>query len=493
MKSRYRKIKDLDFNSYYVDSPIEIDKGALLFDIEMNKVLLQLRFNNVSDKRVNSVHISVECFDDTGDPIPGINLIEHAYQDLSVDTRSSFGDKEPIILDRRVRNVRVVINKVSVDSGETWRNIDAEDFTSPKQESINDLGLDLVDQLNRQVKVSEIGSAERIKFFPIQNDDNWICSCGRYNPNDSDSCIRCGITKDWIFSNIDRNYLTMKLSEFRENRRIETENQKRLAEEAEKRRIENERIINDAKTREKNLKERKRKKYILLSCILGAILIILGLIYKMYMVPRQEYSRGITLYENGEFSSAISVFEELGEYKDTKIWLNNAKLENDYNIAMKNLKYANYEIAISQLSALNGFKNSDEMLNNARYEYAVQLFNKKYFYEARLFFNKVTAPLNVSQYLDSLYYSIEGKWKDTSNKIISYSIQGGGKMQVTYDGKYYVATWDNYKEYVFREEVLPNSYNTFKIIKAQNTPGGSLYLEQPNTNGWTREGVFISK
>ena len=43
--NRYVRLQDLIFDSYVFDSPVEIEKGALLLDSETKAVLLQLRLN----------------------------------------------------------------------------------------------------------------------------------------------------------------------------------------------------------------------------------------------------------------------------------------------------------------------------------------------------------------------------------------------------------------------------------------------------------------
>ena len=93
---RYVHIQELVFDSYVLDCPVEIEKGALLLDTESKEVLLQLWLNilDVNYSEISSITIGIAAFDDAGDEIPEIKPFTYTFRDVYLLGTKSFGDKD---------------------------------------------------------------------------------------------------------------------------------------------------------------------------------------------------------------------------------------------------------------------------------------------------------------------------------------------------------------------------------------------------------------
>ena len=83
MSERYKTLYRLPENLYSIGSPVIIAAGALLKDNQTGKVLAQIKFKSISDKRIKAVKIRVFSFDVIGASVG--DAVEHQYLDLNVE------------------------------------------------------------------------------------------------------------------------------------------------------------------------------------------------------------------------------------------------------------------------------------------------------------------------------------------------------------------------------------------------------------------------
>ena len=85
MAERY--VRQLEFTNavYLPNCPIALEKGAVLLDTKTDTYLLQLKFANIGETSIASVHVHVEALDDTSKP---------AYQEIiaNYDEVTAVGD-----------------------------------------------------------------------------------------------------------------------------------------------------------------------------------------------------------------------------------------------------------------------------------------------------------------------------------------------------------------------------------------------------------------
>ena len=422
--SRYSRLKEISIETVKIDCPVEITKGALLLDNDINKTLLQLKLLNISDKSVTSVFIKVFCFDAAGDEIIGIEPVEFAYLDIDVNPKATFGERTPVVLDSMVRNVKISIEKVTTKDGSTWRNY-GKPIDVPVMKPLQELKPDLYEQLIREATETQIDKSILL-YFPVQSESYWSCSCGRLNPNIKDECMRCGISKEWIFTHINTDYLTMKLSK-------QNEKEQHLAE-IKKREIEN----------LQHLSMKKRKKFIIIA--ISSIPVIVILLFAQSFIAKGKY--------DDAYITAVGIYES-----------------------------GDYLAAIEQFGKLNGYLESKKMIREARYKHAVYLYNDNLFYEAREYFNLVEGFGDTKKYLDSDCYKIEGVWraKNIDGKpainTIEFRLNKDGEV-----GTHGSAWAENLFEYYEWSDTnlfhyKNGNFPTVKIMSVNPVKGGELILE----------------
>lgn len=108
----YKKLSDLYVNFEYMESDIQLEKGALLLNDSTGEIIAQLRFRNYSSSKLKSLYIAVEKYDDTGAVLDEGERTQFAYLDLSISKNQTFGDNVAVVLDNVLtRNIKVYLIK----------------------------------------------------------------------------------------------------------------------------------------------------------------------------------------------------------------------------------------------------------------------------------------------------------------------------------------------------------------------------------------------
>ena len=116
MAERYTRLYSLQENLYQEGSPILISAGALLKDNSTGKLLVQLKFRNISNYVINAVKVKINAFDPAGTELKGIESF--SYLDLSVEEDGEFGQQKPLPLpDVTTRSFSVEILYVTYSGG----------------------------------------------------------------------------------------------------------------------------------------------------------------------------------------------------------------------------------------------------------------------------------------------------------------------------------------------------------------------------------------
>lgn len=108
MSDRYFRLYSLPQNLYAEGSPVLILAGALLKDNQTGKVLVQLKFRNISNKEIKSIKIKVNAYDTASGLLKGVEGF--SYLDLTVPANDEFGQSTPVVLpDATTRSFSVEI------------------------------------------------------------------------------------------------------------------------------------------------------------------------------------------------------------------------------------------------------------------------------------------------------------------------------------------------------------------------------------------------
>ena len=121
MSERYYKIFSLPENLYTKKSPLLIKAGALLNDSKENKLIVQLKLQNVGKKNISKVKVELTALDSDSNSVA--RPIIYEYSDLNVEQGTDFGSQTPIILpDLAASSFEVCIKEVTFSNGNVWNN-----------------------------------------------------------------------------------------------------------------------------------------------------------------------------------------------------------------------------------------------------------------------------------------------------------------------------------------------------------------------------------
>jgi len=185
-----------------------------------------------------------------------------------------------------------IINRVNYSDGGFWENVSSDTGVELPEQKI----IWQTDTLYPVIKTICRGKTEA-KYYPDKVDGGWRCTCGSINVSESRSCAGCGVIKSWLDSNFDREYL---------------ESQKDIVEDGKK-----PTPVNRVKKKEaeKAVSDKTKMALILASLILVVILTLLSVVY---IIPQSRYNKAHKLATLGDYDRAIEIFQDLGNFKNSK-------------------------------------------------------------------------------------------------------------------------------------------------------------------------------
>lgn len=452
---RYIRLQTLEINTYILDAPVEIDKGALLLDTKTKTVILQLRFNILDHvNKISSVKISIKSKDDEGNYIEGFNPFKYSYSNVDLMNNKSFGDKIPIVLDPSIRKVDVEIEKVVLKNGNVWQNSGAE-ITPPKQAGLFRLPRELFQQFERDIDGQILVDDKKgFIYIPQEFEEYWLCTCGRPNTNNALKCCKCGNIKKIVFEitneeNLKKNLEThLELIRQREEKQKRIEEEKRKIEE-EKRRIEEDRRI---------LLAKRNKKIWTIRIILLLIGVVLYLsIFHLY--PYLKYIRASNLLTNKDYESAILQFQDLGDYKNSKQMIN----EVNYQKAIDLVYSQKYDDSIAIFTNLGDYKDSKEFITATKFQKAVDLLAQKKYDDSIAIFSslgndeKYTEYIKEAKYQKAQDFLSSSKYDETIQTLLDLADYKNSK-ELLRETKYQKANK------LFSEKIYTEAYEYFADI-----------------------------
>lgn len=182
MTERYSRLFSLPQNLYAMGCPVIVAAGALLKDNQTGRVLVQLKLKSISNRSIAAVKVALSPFDVTGNPLEG--PVVHDYLDLNISRDGEFGAKIPIFLaNRKTRSYTVSVTQVVFADHSVW-DTDGEAFAPLEEPSFlrwED------DELRKQYQIRfGIGGI----YEPRPQKDLWLCTCGAWN-HEGESCHLC--------------------------------------------------------------------------------------------------------------------------------------------------------------------------------------------------------------------------------------------------------------------------------------------------------------
>jgi len=111
VRARYEILKYIQHEISYKDWGVKITRGAITQDNLNGNLLLQLKFQNISNINIKEVFLSIESYDE--DCIKVSEKIGHNYNYINVYPGDFFGDDNPIILtSTKTRKIKIFLEKI---------------------------------------------------------------------------------------------------------------------------------------------------------------------------------------------------------------------------------------------------------------------------------------------------------------------------------------------------------------------------------------------
>lgn len=287
MAERYKRLFELDSAKYADGAPLIVSAGVLLEDRLARSTLVQLKLTNISDELITAAKVLIEVFDPSGERLEST---EYMYQGFSAERDQSFGQKTAVIVpDSRAAKFSVRVLQVMFANGRIWDGPESEwdDIRSPKTltEAYGD------EQLSTQFSI-RYGSD--CSYMPDDDRGLWFCACGLINREDETKCHGCRRVYSALKSVNIASLRTESIQRQETERQIEEEDK--------------------AET------DHKRKKAIILGCILIPVIALAILILATvprYMVQKKDYANAAALLSAGKYDQAQEAFRALGDYDDS--------------------------------------------------------------------------------------------------------------------------------------------------------------------------------
>lgn len=196
MSERYTKLFSLPKNLYAEGSPVIIEAGVLTLDNNTNRVFVQLKFRNISDKEIKALSVTLKAYYVTGKEAS--EPVKYQYLDFCSHIDEEFGAKTPVLLhDNTVRSFSVHVDEV-VYADNTVGEVNLDYSESVPEQHL----LCKTDGWNNDT-ASEFKKLTNDKcvYVMCEYKDLWLCSCGCANSLVRDKrCRRCGCAHDFLKS-----------------------------------------------------------------------------------------------------------------------------------------------------------------------------------------------------------------------------------------------------------------------------------------------------
>ena len=206
-ENRYRSVGQAEVNSFAKGCPVQSSKYEILYDSMYDRAVARVTLKNITSKVIKTVYVSAECFDDAGDSLGSTG--DFALQDITLGAGEERAVETDILLtDRNVSKINITVSKLVFVGGEVFRNEDITLIEVPEQKALSNRYPNYA-QIVRECKnvVSPI-------FVPDTFDGAWRCTCGAVNLEGEEKCIACSVSKEWLDTHFDDEYLEKAAEEY---------------------------------------------------------------------------------------------------------------------------------------------------------------------------------------------------------------------------------------------------------------------------------------
>ena len=191
------------------------------------------------------------------------------------------------------------------------------------------------------VKQYRIKFGERCELAPREHRGLWLCACGAWNREPV--CCACGKEKAAALLPLDLAGLKAE-----KDARLAKEKAEREAKEA-------------ADKAAAEAAAKKTKKVLSIVIPIAVLCVAALLIFKVF-IPNSRYNKAVTLLDAGQYEEAIIAFEELNGYKDSANMIEEARCSKIYDEAEKQFASGNYDASISMFASIEPYRDSSSRI-----------------------------------------------------------------------------------------------------------------------------------
>lgn len=282
------------------DWPVDLLRITVLKQDDSQQRYLRVKFQNVCKQAIRSVKLCF-VFPDEGKT----REILQSYPQYLQPGESGGLSYSVAVGNGPIREIAVRLVSVAFADGSRREDFSTEGIRYHAGEPIEEEYRMAFQYLAGRAKGMVLEYAVH-RFYPVRLENGaWVCSCGRYCTAEQAVCPRCNSERRTVLDLVhERKFARTK--EWLES----VERQRALREERGIRRFEREK---------KEADKLRRRRLILVSCVLMAVFAVVcsGLLYytKSYY-PWKLYKSGIAALEQGQYGNAYICFVKAGNYRD---------------------------------------------------------------------------------------------------------------------------------------------------------------------------------
>ena len=139
----------------------------------------------------------------------------------------------------------------------------------------------------------------------------------------------------------------------------------------------------EAAATHERIKKAKRTALIVLPS--AAIVIAFFVLLNSVIIPNRKYNNAVSMMKDEKYEEALAIFEAIDGFKDSA----NMILESKYNIAISMMKSGKYEEAISAFEAIDNYKDCKEQSELCSYYVAEELYSEHNYLDAWEIFSRL--------------------------------------------------------------------------------------------------------
>lgn len=373
---RFQTISAGAQNRFDPDSPVWVSRYRLTLDAESGKRLLQVRMVNLSDKRLRQVFLRIRCMEAETRKVTTLEMIP--LPAVLVLPGRAFGDDKIVeITPPDTSFVEAFVQRVVFSDGTAWNEESPHNylaFAAPVPVKTDDPDY----QLYRER--AEQGGVRNSYYFHSQK-GVWTCTCGQPNGTASLRCAHCGADRLWLEKNMDPEY--REPAPVQPPVRDPAPAQPAMpvvmpfvgAPYPEYPPYPDNRPVSQPEEEEEDSEDEEQPSHAgrTLAIALAAVLAlcIAGFCVFKFLMPYLRYRNALTAQSAGDYQTAVSIFEELGDYKDSADRIDQIALQK-VRAAMSAQDYAG---ALQLLEPIRAVEGAEALRADCIYSLGVLAFN----------------------------------------------------------------------------------------------------------------------